>query len=130
MKAEKKVPKWGPCKKFDIELEVAAFVGQPNKMGEPIPIAKAKDHLFGVVLMNDWSARDIQVCFFLYQIYIGMGICPTRSFQWQELWHHDLSLGSNIRCSRTIRHGSSCASRPHSRLSQRSSIETWIQHPS
>ena len=61
MKAEKKVPKWGPCRKFDIELEVAAFVGQPNKMGEPIPISKAKDYLFGVVLMNDWSARDIQV---------------------------------------------------------------------
>jgi hypothetical protein len=61
MKAEKKVPKWGPCRKFDIELEVAAFVGQPNKMGEPIPIANAKDYLFGVVLMNDWSARDIQV---------------------------------------------------------------------
>lgn len=61
MKAEKKIPKWGPCQKFDIELEVAAFVGLPNNMGEPIPIAKAKDHLFGVVLMNDWSARDIQV---------------------------------------------------------------------
>lgn len=61
MKAEKKVPKWGSCRKFDIELEVAAFVGQPNKMGEPIPISKAKDYLFGVVLMNDWSARDIQV---------------------------------------------------------------------
>jgi fumarylacetoacetase len=61
MKAEKKVPKWGPCRKFDIELEVAAFVGQPNKMGEPIPISKAKDYLFGVVLMNDWSARDIQI---------------------------------------------------------------------
>jgi 2-keto-4-pentenoate hydratase/2-oxohepta-3-ene-1,7-dioic acid hydratase in catechol pathway len=61
MKAEKKVPKWDPCRKFDIELEVAAFVGAPNQMGEPIPIAQAKDHLFGVVLMNDWSARDIQV---------------------------------------------------------------------
>jgi len=61
LKAEKKVPKWGPCQKFDIELEIAAFVGTPNKMGEPIPITEAKDHLFGVVLMNDWSARDIQV---------------------------------------------------------------------
>jgi Fumarylacetoacetate (FAA) hydrolase family len=61
MNAEKKVPKWGPCQKFDIELEIAAFVGQPNKMGEAIPVANAKDHLFGVVLMNDWSARDIQV---------------------------------------------------------------------
>jgi 2-keto-4-pentenoate hydratase/2-oxohepta-3-ene-1,7-dioic acid hydratase in catechol pathway len=62
MRAETKVPKWGPCRKFDIELEVAALVGQPNKIGEPIPIEKARDHLFGVVLMNDWSARDIQVC--------------------------------------------------------------------
>ena len=61
MRAEKKVPQWGPCRKFDIELEVAAFVGTPNNMGEPIPVAEAKDHLFGVVLMNDWSARDIQV---------------------------------------------------------------------
>jgi len=61
LKAENKVPKWGPCRKFDIELEVAAFVGTPNKMGEPIPITEAKDHLFGLVLMNDWSARDIQV---------------------------------------------------------------------
>ena len=69
MRAEKKVPKWGPCKKFDIELEVAAFVGVPNNMGEPIPIAKAKDHLFGVVLMNDWSARDIQVPSHFFNFY-------------------------------------------------------------
>jgi fumarylacetoacetase len=61
MKAEKKVPRWVPCRKLDIELEVAAFVGQPNEMGKPIPVDKARDHLFGVVLMNDWSARDIQV---------------------------------------------------------------------
>jgi len=69
MRVEKKVPKWGPCKKFDIELEVAAFVGVPNNMGEPIPIAKAKDHLFGVVLMNDWSARDIQVLSHFFNFY-------------------------------------------------------------
>lgn len=61
MRAEKKIPKWGPCGKLDIELEVAVFVGVPNKMGKPIPISEARDHLFGVVLMNDWSARDIQV---------------------------------------------------------------------
>ena len=66
MKAENKVPIGAPCRKLDIELEVAAFVGQPNKLGEPIPIANAKDHLFGVVLMNDWSARDIQVHIFPY----------------------------------------------------------------
>jgi fumarylacetoacetase len=39
----------------------ALFVGPGNKMGEPIPISQAQDHIFGLVLMNDWSARDIQV---------------------------------------------------------------------
>ncbi|KAI1942008.1 hypothetical protein LOZ66_001489 [Ophidiomyces ophidiicola] len=55
-----KVPIFSPCKRLDIELELAAFVATPNKMGDPVPIAEAEDHLFGVVLMNDWSARDIQ----------------------------------------------------------------------
>ncbi|KAK2761786.1 hypothetical protein FQN54_001614 [Arachnomyces sp. PD_36] len=58
--ATPKVPTFSPCKKLDIELELAAFVCKGNKMGEPIPIDQAEDHLFGLVLMNDWSARDIQ----------------------------------------------------------------------
>ncbi|EGE07802.1 fumarylacetoacetase [Trichophyton equinum CBS 127.97] len=58
--ATPKVPIFSPCKKLDIELELAVFVGKGNKLGEPIPIDQAEDHLFGVVLMNDWSARDIQ----------------------------------------------------------------------
>lgn len=58
--ATPKVPVFSPCKKLDIELELAAFVGKGNKLGEPISIDNAEDHLFGVVLMNDWSARDIQ----------------------------------------------------------------------
>ncbi|KAK2811213.1 hypothetical protein FQN50_002310 [Emmonsiellopsis sp. PD_5] len=58
--ATPKVPTFSPCKKLDIELELAVFVGKGNKLGEPIPIEEAEDHLFGVVLMNDWSARDIQ----------------------------------------------------------------------
>ncbi|KLJ10216.1 fumarylacetoacetase [Blastomyces silverae] len=58
--ATPKEPIFSPCKKLDIELELAVFVAQGNKLGEPIPIDKAGDHLFGVVLMNDWSARDIQ----------------------------------------------------------------------
>ncbi|MBV9007543.1 MAG: fumarylacetoacetase [Verrucomicrobia bacterium] len=45
---------------LDFELETAFFVGPGNKRGEPIPIARAEDHIFGFVLMNDWSARDIQ----------------------------------------------------------------------
>nr|KAK2745101.1 hypothetical protein FQN57_004008 [Myotisia sp. PD_48] len=58
--APEKIPSFSPCKRLDIELELAVFVGKGNKLGEPIPIDQAEDHLFGVVLMNDWSARDIQ----------------------------------------------------------------------
>jgi fumarylacetoacetase len=55
-----KEPAFSPCKRLDIELELAAFVCKANNMGEPIPIASAEDYIFGYVLMNDWSARDIQ----------------------------------------------------------------------
>ena len=53
-------PVFGPSKALDFELETAFFVGPPNELGEPVPIAEATDHIFGLVLMNDWSARDIQ----------------------------------------------------------------------
>lgn len=58
--ANPKVPTFSPCKKLDIELELAAFVSTPNGLGKPVPINEAEDHIFGLVLMNDWSARDIQ----------------------------------------------------------------------
>ncbi|KAM7423480.1 hypothetical protein PAMA_000028 [Pampus argenteus] len=55
-----KPPVFGPSKQLDIELEMAFFVGGGNRLGEPIPIEKTHEHIFGMVLMNDWSARDIQ----------------------------------------------------------------------
>ncbi|XP_016520271.1 fumarylacetoacetase isoform X2 [Poecilia formosa] len=55
-----KPPIFGPSKQLDIELEMAFFVGGESQLGEPIPINKAHEHIFGMVLMNDWSARDIQ----------------------------------------------------------------------
>ena len=58
--AAEKIPVLSPCKKLDIELELGAFVCSSNTMGDPISIQDAKSHIFGVVLMNDWSARDIQ----------------------------------------------------------------------
>lgn len=58
--AEKKVPTFSACKKLDIELELGAFVCKGNKHGAPLPISEAEESLFGVVLLNDWSARDIQ----------------------------------------------------------------------
>jgi fumarylacetoacetase len=54
------VPVFGPSRSLDFELEMAAFVGPGNELGQPIPVANAEKHLFGVVLLNDWSARDIQ----------------------------------------------------------------------
>lgn len=53
-------PVFGPSKLMDFELEMAFFVGPSNQLGEPVAIENAQDHIFGMVLMNDWSARDIQ----------------------------------------------------------------------
>ncbi len=53
-------PVYGPSRLLDFELEMGFFVGPGNALGTPIPIADAYDHLFGFVLVNDWSARDIQ----------------------------------------------------------------------
>ncbi|WP_286234956.1 fumarylacetoacetase [Thalassotalea sediminis] len=53
-------PSFGPCKRLDYELEVGIFVGKGNVLGEPISIDNAEDHVFGLCLFNDWSARDIQ----------------------------------------------------------------------
>ncbi len=53
-------PVYGPSKRLDYEVELGFVVGPGNALGKPISIRKAEDHLFGVVLLNDWSARDIQ----------------------------------------------------------------------
>jgi fumarylacetoacetase len=53
-------PIFGPTRALDYELEAAFFVGTGNVLGEPIPMESAEDHIFGICLLNDWSARDIQ----------------------------------------------------------------------
>lgn len=54
-------PLFGPSVRLDIEAELGFVVGgPPSELGEPVPLADADEHLFGVVLLNDWSARDIQ----------------------------------------------------------------------
>ncbi|RYX94672.1 MAG: fumarylacetoacetase [Comamonadaceae bacterium] len=53
-------PTVGPSKRLDYELELGFFIGQGNALGEPIAIGQAEQHLFGVALFNDWSARDLQ----------------------------------------------------------------------
>ena len=53
-------PSFGPSKRLDYELELGFVIGRGNALGEPIAIADAEQHLFGVTLLNDWSARDLQ----------------------------------------------------------------------
>ncbi|MSP02151.1 MAG: fumarylacetoacetase [Acetobacteraceae bacterium] len=53
-------PDFGPCRNLDYELELGVWIGPGNALGSPIPIAEASDHVAGLCLLNDWSARDIQ----------------------------------------------------------------------
>ncbi|MGA2755379.1 MAG: fumarylacetoacetase [Terracidiphilus sp.] len=59
-KLNENLPVFGPTRALDYELEAGIFVGQGNPLGQSIPIAEAEDHIFGLCLVNDWSARDIQ----------------------------------------------------------------------
>ena len=54
------VPSFGPCKRLDFELEMGVVVGQPSVMGEMLTEKQAEEMIFGFVILNDWSARDIQ----------------------------------------------------------------------
>jgi len=58
--AEAATPAFGPSRRLDYEVELGFLIGQGNALGEPIAIGEAEEHLFGVALLNDWSARDIQ----------------------------------------------------------------------
>jgi fumarylacetoacetase len=53
-------PIYAPSRQFDFELEMAFVIGKESPLGEPIPADKAEEHIFGLVIFNDWSARDIQ----------------------------------------------------------------------
>src|SRR5205085_1216583 len=58
--ADAEQPVLAPSRRLDYELEMAIYVGTPNALGEPVPMVEAEEHLFGLGLLNDWSARDIQ----------------------------------------------------------------------
>jgi fumarylacetoacetase len=57
---DSEAPTFGPSKRLDYELEVGIFIGGGNELGHPIPIDQAEEHAFGLCLVNDWSARDLQ----------------------------------------------------------------------
>jgi fumarylacetoacetase len=53
-------PEYRRSQQLDIELELGAVIGTPSQHGKPVPVGEALDHVFGLVLLNDWSARDVQ----------------------------------------------------------------------
>jgi fumarylacetoacetase len=57
---EAAAPSFGPARRLDYEVELGFVIGPGSALGKPVPIRRALDHVFGVVLLNDWSARDIQ----------------------------------------------------------------------
>jgi fumarylacetoacetase len=57
---EAEVPVFGPSRRLDYELELGVWIGRGNRLGSPIPIAEAAEHIAGYCLLNDWSARDLQ----------------------------------------------------------------------
>lgn len=54
------VPIFSECKRLDYEVEIGVVIGKSNKMGQPVKVKEAEEYIFGLVLLNDWSARDIQ----------------------------------------------------------------------
>ncbi|MGY8524737.1 fumarylacetoacetase [Paracidovorax citrulli] len=68
-------PLYGACRKLDYELEMGFIVGKESALGEPVPVDAADDYLFGMVLLNDWSARDIQ-----QWEYVPLGPFNSKSF--------------------------------------------------
>jgi fumarylacetoacetase len=72
----REAPTFGPSERLDIELELGFVIGTPSTPGEPVGVDAAADHVFGVALLNDWSARDIQAW-----EYVPLGPFLSKSFQ-------------------------------------------------
>lgn len=87
---------YGPCRLLDYELEMAFFVGgQANPLGRPLTMAEAEDRIFGVVVMNDWSARDIQAW-----EYVPLGPFTAKNFATSiSPWVVTLDALEDFRCS-------------------------------
>ena len=90
---DEEAPTFGPTRRLDFELELGFVVGVPTELGEPVPVAGFADHVFGVVLVNDWSARDIQAW-----EYVPLGPNLGKSFQTSiSAWVTPLSLLEDAR---------------------------------
>jgi fumarylacetoacetase len=86
-------PVFGPSRRLDLEMELGFVVGVPSRLGEPVPTSAFADHVFGVVLVNDWSARDIQAW-----EYVPLGPFLGKSFQTSiSAWVTPLALLDDAR---------------------------------
>ena len=85
-------PRYEPTRMLDIELEVGTIVGVGSDLGRPIPIDRAADHLFGMVLLNDWSGPR----------HPGLRVPTARAAPRQELRHVDLAVGRAVRRAATV----------------------------
>jgi fumarylacetoacetase len=122
-------PSFAPTRRLDYELELGAFVGQGNAMGSPIPAAEAADRLFGVCLLNDWSARDIQA--WEYQ---PLGPFLAKSFATSiSPWVVTMDALEPFRCAPEPRAENDPPPLPHLRTpgreAYRIALEVWLRTP-
>ena len=90
---DEEAPTFGPSRRLDFELELGFVVGVPTQLGESVPVEAFADHVFGVVLVNDWSARDIQAW-----EYVPLGPNLGKSFQTSiSAWVSPLALLEDAR---------------------------------
>ena len=87
-------PTFGPSRSLDFELEMGFFVGPGNTLGQPIPIEQTPEHIFGLVLVNDWSGSR----------HPALGVRPARPVPRQELRHDDLAMGRDARRPGAVPH--------------------------
>jgi fumarylacetoacetase len=90
---DEQAPTFGPSRRLDFELELGFVVGVPTELGEPVPVEAFADHVFGLVLVNDWSARDVQAW-----EYVPLGPNLGKSFQTSmSAWVTPLALLEDAR---------------------------------
>jgi fumarylacetoacetase len=90
---DEEAPTFGPSRRLDFELELGFVVGVPTELAEPVPVEAFADHVFGVVLVDDWSARDIQAW-----EYVPLGPNLGKSFQTSiSAWVTPLALLEDAR---------------------------------
>lgn len=96
--ADSERPLFSPCQRLDFELETGFIVGRRTKVGEPVPIEKAHEYIFGMVLLNDWSARDIQSW-----EYVPLGPFNSKTFGTSiSPWIVTLEALEPFRCEATV----------------------------